>query len=196
MTDRPRFEDLVGDVGDLEPAERARLQRVHDLLLAAGPPPELPPRLAEPPQRPRAQVIPFDRRRWRTAGLAVAAALLLTFGAGWLIGGHRSGLHAQRTVAMSGDHGAHASLVVLRMDEAGNWPMKMTVTGLPTLGRGRTYTLWLTRGGKLESPCGTFAVGKGTTTVRLNAPYRLKEYSGWVVVASGTTKPLLRTATL
>ena len=51
----------------------------------------------------------------------------------------------------------------------------------------------MTKKGELESPCGTFTVGKGTTTVRLNAPYHLKEYTGWVVVVSGTKKPLLRT---
>ena len=35
----PDFDDLVGT--DLDPAERARLERVHDLLMAAGPPPDL-----------------------------------------------------------------------------------------------------------------------------------------------------------
>ena len=34
---RPEFDELVGT--DLDPAERARLEHVHDLLLAAGPPP-------------------------------------------------------------------------------------------------------------------------------------------------------------
>jgi hypothetical protein len=189
----PNFEELIG--GDLGPDERARLERVHELLIAAGPPPELPPHLATAPPEPRATVIPIHRGRWRTAGLAAAAALLIAFGAGWLFGGRHASVAVQRTVAMTGANRAHASLAVLRMDAAGNWPMKMTVTGLPAL-HGRTYTLWLTRKGKLESPCGTFTVGKGTTTVRLNAPYHLKEYSGWVVVVSGTQKPLLRTATV
>ena len=41
MTERgPSFDDLVGD--DLAPAERERLLRVHELLIQAGPPPELP----------------------------------------------------------------------------------------------------------------------------------------------------------
>ena len=35
---RPDFDDLVGS--DLDPGERARLERVHELLVTAGPPPE------------------------------------------------------------------------------------------------------------------------------------------------------------
>ena len=194
MTPSPNFDDLVGN--DLTAEERARLERVHQLLIEAGPPPELPPHLETPPLAPKATVIPIARGRWRTAGLAAAAALLIAFGAGWLFGDRNAAPDVQRTVAMTGANGAHASLTVLKADAAGNWPMKMTVTGLPALSSGRTYALWLTKKGELESQCGTFTVGKGTTTVRLNAPYRLKEYSGWVVVVSGTEKPLLRTTTL
>ncbi len=190
----PDFDELVGD--DLEPAERARLLRVHDLLVAAGPPPELSPQLASAPKEPKATVIPFPRSRWRTAALTAAAAVLIAFGIGYGIGAHGNGLHVQRTVSMAGPNGARASIAVLRVDKAGNWPMELKVSGLPALAHGHTYTLWLTKHGKLEAPCGTFAVRAGTTTVRLNAPYHLTEYSGWVVVRSGTTQPLLRTATV
>jgi hypothetical protein len=53
MSDRPGpdFEELVG--GDLEPRERERLLRVHEALVAAGPPPELTPDLAAPSTRAR-----------------------------------------------------------------------------------------------------------------------------------------------
>jgi hypothetical protein len=190
----PRFEDLVGD--DLPAAERERLRRVHDLLVAAGPPPELPPHLAEPPQQPGARVIPIRRERWRTAAVAAAAALVVAFAAGWLVGGSVGGDDVAFAVAMNGSNGAHATLDVLSRDGAGNWPMKMTVTGLHPLAGGHTYALWLTRHGHLESQCGTFTVGEGATTVRLNAPFQLREYSGWVVVVTGTTTPMLRTATV
>jgi hypothetical protein len=40
----PDFHELVGN--DLDPAERERLERVHEMLIAAGPPPELPQELA------------------------------------------------------------------------------------------------------------------------------------------------------
>ena len=47
MSDAPKFQDLVGE--GLPPAEHERLERVHEMLIAAGPPPELPPELEEVP---------------------------------------------------------------------------------------------------------------------------------------------------
>ena len=44
----PNFDELVG--AELPPSERERLRLVHDLLVAAGPPPELPKLLASPPE--------------------------------------------------------------------------------------------------------------------------------------------------
>jgi len=191
----PDFDELVGG-DDLGGEDRERLLRVHDLLVAAGPPPELSPELASAPPEPKATVVPIQRRRWRTAGLAAAAALIIAFGAGWLVGDHSSNAPVEHTVAMSGPHGATASIDLLSADSAGNWPMVMTVSGLPKLPRGKSYTLWLTKKGRIESPCGNFVVGAGTTTVRLNAPYHLREYSGWVVVRPNSRIPVLRTAAI
>lgn len=193
MSDRPLdFDGLVGD--DLEPAERARLLRVHEMLLEAGPPPELTPDMLAPQVPAPATVIGFPRRR-RIAALLIAASFALAiFGAGWLGGARGNATHVERTIAMSGPGGAHASLTVLRSDSAGNWPMVMKISGLAALPAGQTYALWLTKRGKLEASCGTFTVGAGTTTVALNAPYRLKEYDGWIVVRSGMTRPLLTTS--
>ena len=192
MSDRPLdFDSLVGD--DLEPTERARLLRVHEMLLEAGPPPELTPHLSTPQAPPRATVVTFPRRRRGAVLLIAAAFALAVFGAGWLGGAHRGAAHVARTITMSGPAGAHASLAVLRADSAGNWPMVMKVSGLAALPEGQTYALWLTKHGRLEASCGTFTVGEGTTTVDLNAPYRLKEYDGWIIVRSGTTQPLLAT---
>jgi hypothetical protein len=191
MTDyRPDFETLVGD--DLPPDEHERLLRVHELLLEAGPPPELSPELAATPKPQKAQIFSFPRRR-RTVLMLAASLALAVFAVGWLGGEHQKTATVERTVRMNGAGGARASLDVYTMDKAGNWPMKMSVNGLPELPAGQTYALWLTKDGRLESPCGTFSVGPGTTTVRLNAPYHLKEYSGWVVVRTGTTAPLLTT---
>ena len=58
--------DLVGDV---DPEELDRLQRVHTLLEEAGPPPSLPPGLARPPA-PGAKVISFPRRYRPLAAVA------------------------------------------------------------------------------------------------------------------------------
>jgi Anti-sigma-K factor rskA len=190
----PDFDELVGE--DLDEGERERLRRIHDLLLAAGPPPELSPRLTAPPAEARARVIPFPKQRWRTFALTAAAALLVAFFAGWAVGSHGNGDTVRRTVAMSGPHGAFASLDVLTADDAGNWGMRMKVTGLPVLAKGKTYALWLTKHGRLDSVCGVFTVGSGATTVRLSAAYHLKEYTGWVVVVSGTKTPVLRTETV
>ena len=191
MSDRPLdFDSLVGD--DLEPTERARLLRVHEMLLEAGPPPELTPHLSAPQAPPRATVIALPRRRRGAVLLIAAAFALAVFGAGWLGGAHRSS-YVARTIAMTGPAGARASLAVLRADSAGNWPMVMKISGLAALPAGQTYTLWLTKHGELEASCGTFTVGAGTTTVDLNAPYHLKEYDGWIVVRSGTKQALLTT---
>ncbi len=187
----PDFDELV-DPGD---PDRDRLESAHDLLLAAGPLPELPPRLQEPPAEPKARVIPLPRRRY-TAIAAVAIAAMILFGVGYAIGGRDSPEKPVATIAMNGPSGATASIALMPLDEAGNWPMTISVKGLRELPRGQTYGLWLTRSGKLADPCGTFVVGPGTTEVPLNAPYRLKEYDGWVIVRTGTTKPFLLRTTI
>ena len=191
MSDRPpNLDELVGDVS---PAERERLQRVHALLVAAGPPPELPPHLVEPPDEPRAAVVPIPSR-YRWAALSAAAVLLVSlFGVGYAIG-HGTAPEEAFTVPMTGTGGASAELVVFAKDAAGNWPMKLTVHGLPALERGSRYELWLTKAGKLVEQCGAFAAVAAETEVPLNAPYVLRDYDGWVVVANGSTTPVLRTA--
>ena len=120
---------------------------------------------------------------------------VIVFGVGYAIG-QAGNPTEQFTVAMTGTGGASAQLVVYQQDAAGNWPMSLTVQGLPALRGDRRYELWLTRAGKLVEPCGTFAVtSTGDSEVPLNAPYRLTDYDGWVVVLDGSTRPVLRTAT-
>lgn len=185
----PPFDEIV----DGADPERLRLRSAHDLLLAAGAPPELPPSLEAPPPEPRAGLITFPRRRY-TAIAAVAVAATVLFGVGYAIGGRDSPQKPVRSIAMNGPSGATATIDLLSKDAAGNWPMTLEVSGLAALSDGETYTLWLTRDGKLAESCGAFAVAAGTTTVPLNAPYPLKQFDGWVVVRTGTTQPfLLRT---
>jgi hypothetical protein len=130
--------------------------------------------------------------------IALAAALgVVVFAVGVLVGdrGDRPGTF--EVVTMTGTAyttGVRASLTIFDADEAGNWPMELEVDGLVSSSGGRPYELWLTRGGKLAAQCGSFlAEGDGTTTVPLNAPYKLKEFDGWVVVVEGSTSPLLTT---
>jgi Anti-sigma-K factor rskA len=183
---RPSFDELVGD--DLTPIERERLLRVHDLLIDAGPPPELPS---------PAPVVLSARRR-RGAAIAIAAALVLTvFAVGVAVGDRSGGQKADFSVAMSGTAaaaGASASLTVFEIDEAGNWPMEFAIEGLVPEPSGRPYELWLTKGGKLEVLCGGFLTdAAGSAEVPMNAPYNFDDYDGWVVVEEGSTTPLLTT---
>jgi anti-sigma-K factor RskA len=194
MTKRPPdLDELLDD--HVEPAERERLRRVHDLLVAAGPPPELSPVLSERSPR-REDVYPLFPRRRRAAAVALAAALaLVAFGAGFLVGDRQAdGPTVDRVVAMTAPAGAaRASLAIFTIDDAGNWPMELTVRDLEELPEGETYELWLTKGGKLAAPCGAFAVAGSRTVVPLTAPYRFSQFDGWVVVREGTTQPVLTT---
>ena len=200
MTSRPPdLRELVGD--DVPPDELARLGRVHDLLVQAGPPPELPAELAEPPQA-TGSVSVLPRRRWRTIAALAAALALAAFGIGWLAAaardsGGESLPKVEFRVPMQGTGAAPhavASIAVLELDDAGNWPMAMTVRGLPSLPAGERYQLWLTEDGKLIAFCGTFHA-EGETVVYLNAPFRLRG-KGWAVTREGSKQLLMRTSTI
>jgi hypothetical protein len=180
----PNFDDLVG--GDLDPEERARLLRVHDLLVAAGPPPELPPSLAEPSRTKDAEVVPFFNRRRHAAVAVLAAALaVVLFGGGYLVGHRGGGFQTERSIPMrptaAAPTGAVASIALGPEDDAGNWPMLVRVANLAKLPAGGYYALWLTRDGRPVAPCGTFVVAGRETEVSLNAPYQLRRFDGWVL---------------
>jgi hypothetical protein len=181
----PDFDELVGD--DLGAAERQRLERVHDLLVAAGPPPEYV--VPEPVElRP-------PRRRWGAA-LALAAAFavaMFALGAALVESGD-SGIGPVAMKGTAAAAGASAWLTIYDLDAAGNWPMQVDVEGLAPAPSGRPFELWLTRGGKLAALCGSFLTDdRGSASVPMNAPYRFDQFDGWVVVEEGTTTPLLMT---
>jgi hypothetical protein len=182
------FDDLVGG-DDLEPEEELRLREVHDLLVQAGPPPDLPPALERMPDEPEeAEILTYPmlpKRRWAAAAVIAAALAAAAFGAGFLVAhGSDSGsssVDAVRVVPMRGVSGALASIRLGERDEVGNWPMELAVTGLPKQPEGAYYTLYLTRGGKPRIPCGYFRVGDHTTTVRFTVPYKVEKGESWVV---------------
>jgi hypothetical protein len=189
VTRPPDFDDLVGDEGT--PEELARLRRAHDLLLAAGPPPELSPRLAEAPAappEPSRRVAWFARRRNQlTFGLAAAIAGA-AFAVGFLVGTRPNDFSQARSVDMHGTAqlaSAQATLAVGVQDSAGNYPLEMTVRGLPSVPEGGWYELLLSKGGRPTLPCGTFVAGGRAVTVRLSVPYDLSQFpelfDGWVV---------------
>jgi hypothetical protein len=82
---------------------------------------------------------------------------------------------------------------VLPGDGSGNWPVEITVHGLPVREGGGAYALWLTRAGRPSASCGAFAVGREAATVRLNCPYRLDGFDGWAVTVS-PDEPVVLTA--
>ena len=186
MTDGPDFRELVGE--DLPREEEEQLRRVHDLLVAAGPPPELPPHLQEPvePEKPRDNVTYLPRRRTGLLlGLAAAIALV-SLVLGYAVS-PRQGFKADFTVPMhatAAGAGASAKIHVGELDSAGNWPLKVEVEGLKPLPKGGFYEMYLTRHGKPVATCGTFRA-VDSQSVLLNAPYRLSNYDGWVVTREG-----------
>jgi Anti-sigma-K factor rskA, C-terminal len=190
----PDFDELIGS--EVEGAERERLRRVHELLVQAGPPPEIEPEIAAGPTLAMTIGRPRRRRLSRGALLlaAAVAALAMAFLGGYLAGnGH--GTSAARVLKLAGTPAAPhalASLQIDPVDAAGNWPMKLTVEGLPALPRHSYYEVYLVRGGKPWASCGSFVVAHGRpqgTTVRLNAPYRLKPGDTWVVTRHGLHSP-------
>ncbi len=190
MTNEPDFRDLVGEEG--RPEELDRLQRVHELLVAAGPPPELSPAVANPPDVQESNVLEFRRRRRATVFvLAAALATAAAFVIGYAVADKRAGFSASHIVPMHGVGqliAAKADIKIGSHDSGGNYPLEMSVKGLPQLPRGGWYELLLSKNGRPTLPCGDFAADGVPTTVRLSVPYDLSDlrksnrFDGWVVV--------------
>jgi hypothetical protein len=193
MTEPPDLRELIGDEDG--PEELARLRRTHQLLVAAGPPAELPPELEQaPPTEQPDRVRYLPRRRPATALGLAAAAVLAALVIGYAVGDRRDEADVDFVVPMHGVAPAASSrgeIEVEELDAAGNWPIVFTVSGLPRLPAGGWYELFLTKKGKIAESCGTFLVeGKGApTSVRMNVPYRLSNYTGWVVTAHNPHYP-------
>jgi hypothetical protein len=200
MTPGPDFNELVGD--DLPAKERARLQRVHDLLVAAGAPPELTPALEEAPGS-ATNVSWLPRRRLGTALVLAAALVAAAFAGGFLLGDRSSdteavpGFQAVRTVVL-GQEGETLAVVRLgKRDENGNHPMLVTVEGLERQPAGDWYSLFMLKDGRPVALCGTFNVaGEQPTTVRLNIAYGFEGYDGLMLAEYDSSNhqdhPLLR----
>jgi hypothetical protein len=194
----PDFRELVGD--DLPGEERARLQRVHDQLVAAGPPPELPPALQDPPAA-GASVSWLPRRRLGAALVLAAALALSAFAGGFLFGKGRdsdaSAFKPGQTVVL-GNQGKTVVVRVGKPDAAGNRQMLLTVEGLKRLREGDYYSLLMTKKGKPVATCGTFKVsGAERTDVRFTVAYDFDDYDGLMLAAYWASDhknhPLLRT---
>ncbi len=206
MTGRPDFDELVGD--DLSGAERERLLRTHELLLAAGPPPELSPEVEAGPTLAMTLGRARDVRRLRRRAallLAAALAVAVVFLGGYIVGNRDTGKTpasspAVKTLELHGTAAAKGAVgsLQIRQAEQGNWPMTLAVVGLPTLPARGYYEVFLVRNGKPWAPCGSFVVRKSDRgiTVTLNAPYALRPGDSWIVTkqlprGNGPGEPVL-----
>jgi hypothetical protein len=188
MNRSPDFDELVGT--EVPAEERERLRRTHELLIEAGPPPELPLTLdqvpkveAKPPRRFRQRNKRVVRR---VVLLAAACATAVALGFIWGHSTNPNTISTERVVALAGTDlrpQASGTLELGKNDGHGNWPMVLRVRGLKELPSGGYYDLYLTKGGKPVVLCGTFNVGNGQTEVRFTAAYDLSHFdsNGWVV---------------
>jgi len=191
MSREPNLNDLIGD--EATGAERQQLQNVHEMLLEAGPPPELSDTLEAGPnlgmtlgQQQRQRKV----KRRAMLLLAAAIAVFAVFVAGYAsrsTGG--GGPHALITQQFTGTKlvpQAQGTLQVWNSQDAGtNWPMTLSVVGLPT---NSYYDVYLVRNGKPWGACGTFRVGgsnESPVTVTLSAPYTIHSGDTWVVTRPG-----------
>lgn len=187
MTREPHFDELIGT--EATGAERERLLYAHELLVQAGPPPELPPSLQKAPSF---GVFSLQQRRVvkRRALVLLAAALSLAavFFAGYATRGGGSSAKAPNPVVSLHLKGTSAlpkaqATLELWKERDGNWPMTLSVVGLPKLANHASYEVYLVRNGHPWGLCGTFrGAGSSTAlTVTLNAPYSLHKGDSWVV---------------
>lgn len=185
MSPRPDFDELMEGIE--QPEERERLRRVHELLVEAGPPPELSPALASAPRPAERRFSLWGNRRRVVGTLAFAGALLAaTFAMGYLAGdsgSEESAIPVRQTIALRSDGEASGAVNLGFRGRDGNWPMVIAVRGLEPLRGGDYYTLALTKKGKPVVTCGTFNVAdRSRNTIRMTAAYNLEGFDGWVVL--------------
>ena len=190
MGREPTLDDLIG--ADTTGAERQRLQDVHEQLLEAGPPPELSPELEAGPtlgmtlQRKRAV------KRRTMVLIAAAVAIAVVFIGGYMAGNHGGGQSkpAKMALELTGTQfapDAEGALQVWNSRDGDNWPMTLSVVGLPKLPPHNYYEVYLFRDGKIQTwgKCGAFRVGDSggdsAVTVTLTSPYTLEKGDAWVV---------------
>ncbi|HKN64307.1 MAG TPA: hypothetical protein VJV76_08265 [Gaiellaceae bacterium] len=195
MNREPTLDDLID--AETTGEERARLRGVHEMLLEAGPPPELSPKLEAGPTL--GMTLQRKRALKRRAMLLLAATLAVVgvFLAGYAVANRGGGGNSPAlTEALKGTGLAPQAQGTLEVwdSRAGNWPMTLSVVGLKQLAPHSYYEVYLVRNGKPWGSCGAFRVtsaGAGVVTVTLTAPYTLRKGDSWVVTlrAAGGTEP-------
>ena len=202
----PDFDELVGD--DLGSEERDRLLRAHELLVAAGPLPELPPSLAEPRAPYEEQPTPFfNRRRNATIAVLAAAVAAAAFGIGYLTGAAAAAATASRR--------RRRWSCTARRPPPQERSGRLRSATRTTQATGRCSSASRTCKAARECVLHALAVAQGTrgravrllrrhggdktTEVRFTVSYKLKNFDGWVVTKQKRgqrepTRALLETA--
>ena len=194
MNRDPNLDELIGT--ETTGAERERLQHVHDQLLEAGPPPELSDTLEAGPTLGMSLGKQQGRRTKPRVMLLLAAALgvVIVFFAGYTLGGNGKNHHGTALAIAQQLNGtalvpkAQGTLQVWTSPDGHNWPMTLTVVGLPELAPNTRYEVYLLRHGTLGGSCGAFRVGskpQDPVTVTLTSPYQLEQGDRWVVTRPG-----------
>ena len=193
------FEDLV-DLTGVGAEDEAKLRRVHQMLIAAGPPADLPVELAKPVPV-GGQVVSLaehaKRRRPVAAVLIAATVAVACFGGGYVLAtqarSDSSAINVIRIVPLQGvQQNSLASLSVGSSDQNGNWPLQLTVSGLPQLKGEARYYLVVKQGDGRGVLCGSFEVAPhGSTTVTFNVAYKVKPSTQWIItrMAPGVKYP-------
>lgn len=189
MSREPTLDDLIG--GDATGAERQRLQSVHEQLLAAGPPPELTPKLEAGPTLGMTLHRKRVLKRRTMLLLAAALAIVAVFFGGLAVGEHggKPGRPIKEAVQLQGTKlapNAEGALQIWTSHDGYNWPMTLTVAGLKELPPHAYYEVYLFRDGKIQTwgKCGVFRIGSSggsAVTVTLTSPYTLEKGDKWVV---------------
>jgi hypothetical protein len=128
----------------------------------------------------------------RRALLILAAAVLsvaAVFVSGYAVGVHRGGSApgnaVVRTLVLRGTSVAPHARARLEIGPArdANWPITLSVIGLPKSPPHTYYEVDLARDGKPWKSCGTFRAPSAShaVTLTLNAPFALRKGDTWVV---------------
>ena len=162
MTDKtPDFRELVGDLPE---EERARLERVHELLLAAGPRPSCRPRSSSPISTPREEDVQFLPRRRAGLVLGIAAAVgVAAFLGGFIAGRHTEPFTEVFTVPMHGTAQAANASATIQVGKA-DVGRQLAVEGPRPrpegAAKGQYYEMFLHETGKPAATCGTFRIAQ------------------------------------
>jgi Anti-sigma-K factor rskA len=184
MREPPDLGELVGR--DLPPEELERLREVDSLLRRVpAPAHDVPASLTQAVAAVPLAARPVRRIRRLGFGLAFAAVVAAAaFGIGYWNGSKFDVDYTVDLAPTGSAPGAEAAVKVGdRDEESGNVELLVDVSGLPRLPGGEDYALWLERDGEWVATCGYFAVGEGTTTVRMTVSYDFRDFDAWIISA-------------